>query len=109
MTGFTPSGRLATLKMFNEAESGSRFRITADAFAFRGSDRRITPTAARSATGRTNNYPGQFLATDKNRQASPDAPEGNMTCFRFFGQMILLFWTAGGELSDVEEQFREAR
>jgi len=77
MTGFTPSGRLATLKMFNEAESGSRFRITADAFAFRGSDRRITPTAARSATGRTNNYPGQFLATDKNRQASPDAPEGN--------------------------------
>ena len=77
MAGFTPSGRLATLKMFNEAESGSRFRITADAFAFRGSDRRITPTAARSATGRTNNYPGQYLATDQNRQASPDAPEGN--------------------------------
>ena len=35
--------------------------------------------------------------------------KGNVTCFRFFGQMILLFWTAGGELSDVEEQFREAR
>jgi hypothetical protein len=32
-----------------------------------------------------------------------------LTCFRFFGQLILLFWTAGGELSDVEEQFREAR
>jgi hypothetical protein len=32
-----------------------------------------------------------------------------VTCFRFFGQLILLFWTAGGELSDVEEQFREAR
>ena len=31
-----------------------------------------------------------------------------VTCFRFFGQEILLFWTAGGELSDVEEQFREA-
>ncbi|HEX4072524.1 MAG TPA: hypothetical protein VHX68_15190, partial [Planctomycetaceae bacterium] len=43
--------------------------------AFRGSDRRITPAAARAATGRTNNYPGQFLSTDKNRQASPDAPK----------------------------------
>ncbi len=32
-----------------------------------------------------------------------------LTCFRFFGQLILLFWTAGGELSDVEERFREAR
>ena len=32
-----------------------------------------------------------------------------VTCFRFFGQLILLFWMAGGELSDVEEQFREAR
>jgi hypothetical protein len=77
MAGFTPSGRLATLTCLTRPDSGSRFRITADAFAFRGSDRRITPTAARSATGRTNNYPGQFLATDKNRQASPDAPEGN--------------------------------
>ena len=33
----------------------------------------------------------------------------DVTCFRFFGQLILLFWTAGGELSDVEERFREAR
>ncbi len=32
-----------------------------------------------------------------------------VTCFMFFGQLILLFWTAGGELSDVEERFREAR
>ena len=63
--------------MCNEAETGSRFRITADAFAFQGSDRRITPTAARSATWRTNNYHGQYLSTDKNRQALPDAPEGN--------------------------------
>ena len=30
-----------------------------------------------------------------------------MTCFMFFGQLILLFWTAQGELSDVEERFRE--
>ena len=35
-------------------------------------------------------------------------PQRSLTCFRFFGQEILLFWTAGGELSDVEEQFREA-
>ena len=34
---------------------------------------------------------------------------GRVTCFMFFGQLILLFWTAGGELSDVEERFREAR
>jgi hypothetical protein len=61
--------------MRNEAESGSRLRITADAFAFQGSDRRITPTAARSATWRTNNYHGQYLSTDKNRQALPDAPD----------------------------------
>jgi hypothetical protein len=30
-----------------------------------------------------------------------------LTCFMFFGQLILLFWTAQGELSDVEERFRE--
>ncbi len=77
MTGFTPSGRLATLTCLTRPNTGSRLRITADAFAFRGSDRRITPAAARSATWRTNNYHGQFLSTDKNRQASPDAPEGN--------------------------------
>jgi hypothetical protein len=34
--------------------------------------------------------------------------QDSMTCFMFFGQLILLFWTAGGELSDVEEQFGEA-
>ena len=47
VTGFTLSGRAGHSQMRNEAESGSRFRITADAFAFQGSDRRITPTAAR--------------------------------------------------------------
>jgi len=31
-----------------------------------------------------------------------------MTCFRFFGQLILLFWTARGELSDVESQIAQA-
>jgi hypothetical protein len=77
IAGFTPSGGMATLKCLTRPNTGSRFRITADAFAFRGSDRRITPTAARSATWRTNNYHGQFLSTDKNRQALPDAPGGN--------------------------------
>jgi hypothetical protein len=77
MAGFTPPGGLATLDCLTRPDSGSRFRITADAFAFRGSDRRITPTAARSGTWRTNNYPGQYLSTDKNRQALPDAPGGN--------------------------------
>jgi hypothetical protein len=75
MTGFTLSGRAGHSQTRNEAVSGSRFRITADAFAFRGSDRRITPTAAQSATWRTNNYHGQYLSTDKNRQALPDAPD----------------------------------
>ena len=32
-----------------------------------------------------------------------------LTCFRFFGQEILLFWTARGELSDVKIQIRESR
>ena len=77
MTGFTPPGGLATLTCLTRPNSGSRLRITADAFAFRGSDRRITLAAARSATWRTNNYHGQYLSTDKNRQASPDAPGGN--------------------------------
>jgi hypothetical protein len=27
-----------------------------------------------------------------------------VTCFRFFGQVNLLFWTAPEELSDVESQ-----
>jgi hypothetical protein len=32
----------------------------------------------------------------------------DMTCFRFFGQVILLFWTARGKLSDVENQIAQA-
>ena len=47
MTGFTPPGGLATLECLTRPNTGSRFRITADAFAFRGLDCRITPTAAR--------------------------------------------------------------
>jgi hypothetical protein len=43
---------------FNEAESGSRFRITADTIASHGFGRRVTPAAARSATWRTSNYHG---------------------------------------------------
>ena len=34
--GFTTSGGMAAHEWFNEAETGSRFRITADAFAFQG-------------------------------------------------------------------------
>ncbi len=34
-------------------------------------------------------------------------PQRKVTCFMFFGQLILLFWTARGELSDVEERFGE--
>ena len=41
--GFTISGRLATRDECNEAESGSRLRITADTFASGGFDDRITP------------------------------------------------------------------
>ena len=77
MAGFTPPGGLATLTCLTRPNTGSRLRITADAFAFQGSGRRIAPTAARSATWRTNNYHGQYLSTDKNRQALPDAPGGN--------------------------------
>ncbi len=84
MTGFTPPGGLATLTCLTRPSSGSRLRITADAIAFRGSDRRITPAAARAATWRTNNYHDQFLSTDKNRQASPDAPGGH----RGSGEML---------------------
>jgi hypothetical protein len=41
------------------------------------------------------------------RQGVYSALRGEVTCFMFFGQLILLFWTAQGELSDVEERFRE--
>ncbi len=51
----------------------------------------------------------QAPASRAKRSPRRTASRGHMlTCFRFFGQEILLFWTAGGELSDVEEQFREA-
>jgi hypothetical protein len=32
-----------------------------------------------------------------------------LTCFTFFGQLILLFWTAERELSDVESQIAEGQ
>jgi hypothetical protein len=54
----------------NEAEPGSRFRITADAFAFPGFDGEVTRAAAESASWRTSNSHGQFLSTDKINQAS---------------------------------------
>ena len=50
VSGFAPSGRLTTPNWFNEAESGSRFRITADVFAFSGFDREVTRVAAESAS-----------------------------------------------------------
>jgi len=43
--GFTPPGGMATLKCLTRPNTGSRFRITADAFAFRGLDCRITPNS----------------------------------------------------------------
>jgi hypothetical protein len=54
----------------NEAEPGSRLRITADAFAFPGFDGEVTRAAAESASWRTSNSHGQFLSTDKINQAS---------------------------------------
>lgn len=41
------------------------------------------------------------------REGDPDYVD-MLTCFRFFGQMNLLFWTAQGELSDVESQVTQA-
>lgn len=43
VTGFALSGGLAALKLCHEAESGSRLRITADAFADAGFDEGVTP------------------------------------------------------------------
>jgi hypothetical protein len=54
----------------NEAESGSRFRITADTFAFSGFDDEVALAAAESASWRTSNCHGQYLSTDKINQAS---------------------------------------
>jgi hypothetical protein len=54
----------------NEAEPGSRFRITADAFAFSGFDGEVALAAAESASWRTSNSHGQYLSTDKINQAS---------------------------------------
>jgi len=48
MAGFAISGRLATFKLRNEAESGSRFRITADAFASAGFDDEVANHRRRS-------------------------------------------------------------
>jgi hypothetical protein len=61
---------MATPILRNEAESGSRFRITADAFAFSGFDDEVTRAAAESASWRTSNSQGQFLSTDKINKAS---------------------------------------
>ena|ERR1700677_4528901 len=66
VSGFAPSERLATLgKSVNEAESGSRFRITADVVAFSSFAPRVAPTHVESASWRTSNSHGQFLSTDK--------------------------------------------
>jgi hypothetical protein len=54
----------------NEAEPGSRFRITADAFAFPGFDGEVALAAAGSTSWRTSNSHGQYLSTDKTNQAS---------------------------------------
>jgi hypothetical protein len=54
----------------NEAEPGSRSRITADAFASSGFDSEVALAAAESASWRTSNSHGQFLSTDEINQAS---------------------------------------
>jgi hypothetical protein len=54
----------------NEAEPGSRFRITADAFASSGFGGEVALAAAESASWRTSNSHGQFLSTDEINQAS---------------------------------------
>jgi hypothetical protein len=56
--GFAFSGRLTIHKLSNEAGLGSRLRITADSFASRGFEGRVTPTPARSATRPTGNCHG---------------------------------------------------
>ena len=50
------------LGLRNEAESGSRLRITADTFAARRASTTGCPSAAPSATWRTSTYHGKFLS-----------------------------------------------
>ena len=47
--------------------------VTAGAFAFSGFDGRVAPAAAESASWRTSNSHGQYLATDEINQAWPGA------------------------------------
>jgi hypothetical protein len=64
MAGFTNSGRLATLNLRNEAESGSlslRLMPSLPRASTAGSPR----TAAASATWRTSTYHVQYLSTEK--------------------------------------------
>ena len=50
VSGFAASGRLTATTWRNEAETGSRFRITADVFAFSDSDFEVTLAAAESTS-----------------------------------------------------------
>jgi len=65
MAGFTIFGRLAALELCNEAETGSRFRITADVVASSSFAPQVALTHVESASWRTSNSHGQFLSTDK--------------------------------------------
>ena len=60
VAGFTQSGRLATLTLCNEAETGSL--LAARTFALRGSARGMAPAHARLATCRTGNLHGKLLS-----------------------------------------------
>jgi hypothetical protein len=60
---------------FHEAESGSRFRITADVVASSSFAPRVAPTHVESASWRTSNSHDQYLSTDKTCQAWPGAPD----------------------------------
>jgi len=74
MTGFTTFGRLATLALRNEAESGSlTLRLMPSL------PQAPTPkspwNAAGSATWRTSTYHVQFLSTEKTKSDFPDTPK----------------------------------
>jgi hypothetical protein len=73
VSGFAFSGRLA-IPICVTRPRGFAF-ATADAFAFSGSDDRVTPAAAELASWRTSKCHGQYLSTDKINRALPDAPE----------------------------------
>jgi len=84
-----PSRQAGHSHWSNEAESGSlTLRLTC--MSPRASRTRIAPKRADSTTWRASNYHGQYLATNKNRQASPDTPRMTGACKVFCFQCSTL-------------------